>query len=201
MLHKYTISLTCALLISQITYSQQMVMGPNIGQSPVLWLNFLAPEGIKTTIYPGNNRQFALPEKQMVGMRPGYVYRFKMNHIPGNPEAELYPTLEVRGSLQMPKVANPLNFPAPIKINKLEIESALKGNLITKVVYLEDSEKAESITTTIENPIESYVPADSNLVQDARNRGRVMVIFRMGGKTIRTRITSKLDSRNRTTRG
>ena len=143
MLHKYTISLTCALLISQITYSQQMVMGPNIGQSPVLWLNFIAPEGIKTTIYPGNNRQFTLPEKQMVGMRPGYVYRFKMNHIPGNPEAELYPTLEVRGSLQMPKVANPLNFPAPIKINKLEIESALKGNLITKVVYLEDSEKAE----------------------------------------------------------
>ena len=71
MLHKYIISLTCALLISQITYSQQMVMGPNIGQSPVLWLNFLAPEGIKTTIYPGNNRQFTLPEKQMVGMRPG----------------------------------------------------------------------------------------------------------------------------------
>lgn len=161
-----------------------MVMGPNIGQSPVLWLNFIAPEGVKTTIYPGNNRQISLPEKQMVGMRPGYVYRVKMNHIPGNPEAELYPTLEVRGSLQMPKVANPLNFPAPIRIHKLEIESALKGNLITKVIYLEDSEKAEAVTTTIENPIESYVPADSNLVQDARNRGRLMVIFRMGGKTI-----------------
>ncbi len=184
MLQKYTISLICGLLISPFTYSQQMVMGPNIGQSPVLWLHFIAPEGIKTTIYPGNNRQVTLSEKQMVGMRPGYVYRVKMNHIPENLEAELYPTLEVRGSLQMPKVANPMNFPAPIRIHKLEIESALKGNLITKVIYLEDSEKAESVTTTIENPIESYVPADSNLVQDARNRGRVMVIFRMGGKTI-----------------
>lgn len=184
MLQKLNITLICALLTSSFAYPQQMVMGPNIGQSPLLWVNFIAPEGIKTTIYPGNNRHVTLNGKQMAGLRPGYVYRVKLDHIPGNPESALYPTLEVRGSLHMPKVANPLNFPAPIKINRLEIESALKGNLITKIVYLEDSEKAESTTTTIENPIESYVPTDANIFKDASERGRVMVIIRMGGRII-----------------
>ncbi len=189
MLQKHKISLIIALLVECILFTplalcQPMVMGPNLGQSPVLWLNFIAPEGVKTTIYPGYDRRLTLPEKQVAGFRPGYVYRFKLSNLPDNPNAEIYPTLEVRGSLHMPKVANPLNFPAPIRIHRLEIESALKGNLVTKVIYLENSEKAESVSTTIDNPIESYVPLDSNLVEEARDRGRIMVILRIGGKSI-----------------
>src|SRR2546430_6008591 len=44
-------------------------------------------------------RDFHVPVT--VGLRPGYFYRLKVSGLPQHPEREFYPTLEVRGTLQL----------------------------------------------------------------------------------------------------
>src|SRR5205807_10225240 len=71
------------------------------GPSPLLYVRF-ADAGSKVTFYSGagQGREFTAPVS--VGLRPGYIYRVKIANLPGHPRVALYPTLEVRGTLQLP---------------------------------------------------------------------------------------------------
>lgn len=166
------------------TFAQTMVPGRNIGQSPVLWTRFHFPDPCKITVYPDPYRKVAIGKVEQIGLRPGYVYRIKIENLPEAPGQELYPTLEVRGSLNMPRVADPAKFPAIVRVHQHEIESALRGGMITKIIYLEDSGKAEPTQSNLENPIETQVPQTMDLYEEARRKGRPMLVFRMGGKSV-----------------
>ena len=172
------------LLQSTAAIAQTMVPGRNIGQSPLLWTRFQLPGDCKVTVFPDPYRKVGLEKKDQIGLRPGYIYRIKLENLPELPGQELFPTLEVRGSLSMPKVADPAKFPAIVRVHHHELESAIRGNMITKVIYLEDSAKAEPVQSDLENPIETPIPQKLNLIEEARNKGRLMVIFRMGGKNV-----------------
>ncbi|MSR31457.1 MAG: DUF11 domain-containing protein [Gemmataceae bacterium] len=155
---------------------------PNQGASPLLWLRFQFPDGMKTMVYPNQQMGILLGEAPVAAFRPGYLYRIKLTNL--STHQELFPTLEIRGSLKMPKVADPAKFHAPIAFSQMEIDSALQGNLLTKVIYLEDPEKAEPVATTTELPIESRVPQGDDILAEARKSGRIMVILRVGGRSV-----------------
>src|SRR5689334_13279528 len=71
--------------------------------APVLYVRIAAPAGLRVTFYPGGNQAREFPAPVTVGMRPGYVYRVKVTGFRDFPGLALYPTLEVRGTLQGPK--------------------------------------------------------------------------------------------------
>jgi uncharacterized repeat protein (TIGR01451 family) len=126
-------------------------------------------------------RDYAAPV--VVGMRPGYLYRLKLTGLPGRPGLTLYPTLEVRGSLTLPPRVNANSYPAPVVITETDVERVLAGGLVTKVVLLEHPERAVPA-----NPrgdlVETEVLPDRDPLAEARERGRPMLVLRLGEREV-----------------
>src|SRR5437588_11421805 len=117
------------------------------GPSPLLYVRFVVPAGAEVTVFQGmaNGRQFTGPV--VAGFRPGYIYRVKIANLPDHPQDALYPTLEVRGTLQLPPNLRAANYPAPIVLSPEDVDRALAGALVTKVIYLEHPEQAFAVAT------------------------------------------------------
>ena len=75
------------------------------------------------------------------GMLIGSVYRVKVTNIAGHEGLEVYPTIEVIDRLY-PPIGQETRFPIPIDITQEELELALSGRFVTRVIYLEDPEHA-----------------------------------------------------------
>ena len=107
----------------------------------------------------------------VVGLRPGYRYRVMIREIPGMPEVALYPTIEVRGSLHLQPRFSAAAFPATVDLNDLDIESALQGSMVTKVIYLEHPARAQPQATRPGEILETMVPRNADLLGEASTRG------------------------------
>ncbi len=157
---------------------------PGRGPSPLLFVRFVGPPGLQATFYQGQPRGRSFDAPAVVGMRPGYFYRIQLSHLPRHPGVSIYPTLEVRGSLNLPPRLNAAAYPAPVVLTDADIESVLAGNLISKVVYLENPDRAMPTTTPLDMPIEGDLPPGHDLLAEARDRGRPMLIVRLGGRLL-----------------
>src|SRR5690349_17266945 len=106
---------------------------PGRGPSPLLFVRFSGPAGMRATFYQGRpgGRTFDAPA--VVGLRPGYVYRVRLSDLPGLPGVSLYPTVEVRGCLSLGPKASSASYPAPVVLTAEDIQAALSGALVTKV--------------------------------------------------------------------
>src|SRR5205807_2085944 len=100
------------------------------------------------------------------------------------PGAELYPTLEVRGTLQLPVNVRAANYPAPIVFSQDDIERALAGTLLTKVIYLEHPDRAFATATEADQPLQIDVRSNIDPIAEARERGRPFLIVRFGGRKV-----------------
>src|SRR5947208_13140071 len=115
---------------------------PGRGPAPLLFVRFNGGPGGRVTFYRGDQggpRQFEFPVT--VGLRPGYVYRVKVEGLPGQAEP-LYPTLEVRGSLFLTPQVRPDDYPAPFVVTETDVARVFEGTFITKAVYLEHPDRA-----------------------------------------------------------
>jgi uncharacterized repeat protein (TIGR01451 family) len=137
------------------------------------------------TFYQGKAppRKFAAPV--IVGLRPGYPYRVKLTDIPEHPGLALYPTLEVYGTLLLPpKLRGPL-YPAPFPLAEIDVERVAASSMLTKVIYLEDPEKAPPTATRPDEPsLETDLLPGSDPWVEARALGRPLVLVRLGGRQI-----------------
>lgn len=156
--------------------------GP-IGPAPVLYARVIGPAGSRAIFYEGPRpRSFETPVT--VGLRPGYVYRFKLSDLENHPKETLFPTLEVVGSLMLPPPLLVANFPVPLLFTPEDIERALAGAFITKVIYLENPEKAVPLQTRPDEPLVSEVKNERELLAEARDKGRPLVIVRLGERQV-----------------
>ena len=125
----------------------------------------------------------ARASQMTVGMAIGFVYRFKLSNFP-QPDAggkALYPSIEVIGKLN-PPVRLEKDFPVQVVVTREDIDLALSGRMVTRVIYLEDprgtlpylhSEKAQPSVN---------VRAGQDPLQAAEQLGRPMAILRMGSR-------------------
>src|SRR5262249_15819918 len=109
-------------------------------------------------------------------------YRMQLSGLGDRHTASLYPTVEVRGSLCLSPNLNVASFPAPVELTQADIDSALAGNLISKVVFLENPDLAHPIATLPAQALESERPPSWDLVREARGRGRVMLVIHLGAR-------------------
>ena len=103
-----------------------------------------------------------------------------MTDIPFNPDRALYPTLELVGRLN-PPAGREWDFPIEIDLPQADLELALQGNLVTRVVFLENSENArptDADRSTADLTVE--VPNNYDPVAVAESKGRVLAILRVG---------------------
>lgn len=166
-----------------VSASAQMIppqFRPAPPAAPILHVRVLGPKGTDAIFYPNSTRQqgYALPVS--VGLRPGYTYRFKLAGISGDPKDAIYPTLEVIGTLHMPCWIGSDKHPVPVAFRPDEIERALKGSFFTKVYLIEHPDRAVPISTRIDDPLETIVEPQTDLLAEARAQGRPLLIVRFG---------------------
>ncbi|SIN76141.1 conserved repeat domain-containing protein [Singulisphaera sp. GP187] len=169
-----------------------VVLEPGVGV-PVLPPNiqvvrFRVPEGAHVEVLgpapePINFTAATGPVEGVVGLKVGVGYRLRLWDLPGRPDAELFPVIEVVGHLHRPAGMDPVKFPIQVHFSEDDFLDAVDhGRLVTQVVYLEDPEQALPISLPKgEIPIVTLTPSEDPLRVGAA-LGRVMAIMRIGGR-------------------
>lgn len=151
--------------------------------APLLCVRFVAPQSMKVVFHTGKHQTRSFSAPVTAGLRPGYIYRVQLSGFPGHPGLVLYPSLEVRGSLQLPKAARPFDYPVPLAFSADDVERTLRGELVTKAIVVEHPDQALPAPSTPEQPLELDVgPRDA--VAEARLHGRLVLIVRLGGREV-----------------
>jgi uncharacterized repeat protein (TIGR01451 family) len=141
---------------------------------------FIVPKDARVTAFPGAPFSRIYDAAAIVGLRPGFVYRFELSNLPYAPGKALYPEVEIRGTLVPQPGLKYMDYPLPIVLSQADIEKVLKGVLLTKVIYLEDPEKALPTQVDRNTPVEISDPSDNEAVKAALTSGRLMAIVRIG---------------------
>ena len=130
----------------------------------------------------GNPRQASVEQtgSTLAGLLVGPVYRFKLSEMPAYPGIELYPTVELIDRLHPPP-GQEARFPVPIAFTDEEIQAAIEGRMVMKVVYLEQPDRASPFAATEALPTEN-LQVLQNPLEEADIRGRPVAIVRMGGR-------------------
>lgn len=142
---------------------------------------FSGPEGTRFSMPQFGSYDEGDPEL-MAGLMVGAVYRFRVTEIPDAIGAELYPTVELIGRLYPPPGLETL-YPIPINLSQSDLDEALNGNLVTRVIYLEDPQTAIPMAEkrTESRPID--IPLDQDALATADSLGRPIAIVRVGSKS------------------
>ena len=111
----------------------------------------------------------------------GHTYRLQLSQLEDYPGVELYPTIELVDVLH-PPAGQEDQFPIPVTITEEEIDQAMSGQLVTKVIYLEPAAEANPLLLDRKNPTIT-VPPQENVIKQADLRGRPMLILRLGSRT------------------
>lgn len=160
--------------------SQQLARG---GPLPGYFqpVEIVAPSG--ALISTAGEADFDEPQNGPIelGMLIGAVYRLRVTNIPNQEALEVYPTIEVIDRLY-PPVGMEGRFPITIQLAQQDLEMALAGKFVTRVVYLEDPESAMPLA---ESPLDQpffEIPKGEDPLEVADRLGRPMAIVRLGGR-------------------
>ncbi|MEO8495315.1 MAG: hypothetical protein ABI614_09605 [Planctomycetota bacterium] len=141
----------------------------------------IVPKGARVSVNVGG--QFDEPHASSVltGMQIGPVYQLKISNIQYFEGYEIFPTIEVINRLYPPE-GKAGRFPIPIQFTQEELEMALSGRYVTRVVYLEDHESALPVQDdpSRQRYFEAGPGEDPLYVAD--KLGRPMLIMRMGSR-------------------
>lgn len=171
--------------ISDGSVTGDLALGYRMRTTEHSWLQpvrFLLPD--KTKIAVASDEGFLTNERTpgLFAFRPGEVYRLKITDVPYDPAAELFPTLEVLNRL-WPPAGKELEFPVEVVLTQEDLELAARGNLVTRVVYLERSLDALPVDSSLpEGRLLIDVPLGLSPVSVAETRGKVMAIIRLGSR-------------------
>ena len=145
-------------------------------------MELIVPEKSRVAYF--DQERFGKPQKGRVkvGLKIGEVYRFKITMIEGFEGLELFPSIELVDRIY-PSTENFLKFPIPIQLTQKDLDSALNGQLITKVVYVEDPRKALPAKEIKGSQRILLVGVGEDPMVEAERLGRPVAILRLGSRT------------------
>jgi uncharacterized repeat protein (TIGR01451 family) len=120
-------------------------------------------------------------ERVNAALMVGGIYAYRVTNIPDHPGAELFPTVEVVHRLY-PPTGLAARFPVTVDLNADDLQAALDGNFVVKVVYLEAPEASRTQTHDGLNQPTFELAPGSDLLSTADLMGRPMVIVRIGSR-------------------
>lgn len=141
-------------------------------------IKFSGPKGVKFDL-PQNGALGQGEPNLMAGLMVGAVYRFRITNIPDALGAELYPTVEmIDRTYPPPGLAT--SFPIPINLSESDLREALLGNLVTRVIYLEDPQTAVPMAEESTSPRAIDIRENEDALAVADQYGRPVAIVRIG---------------------
>ena len=139
-----------------------------------------APQGAAISL-PGEG-YFEPPQAGpvMAGLLIGQVYRVKITNIPRHEGVEVFPSIELVNRLYPPE-GKSLRFPIPIELTEEELDYAVNGKFVTRVIYLEDPNAAlPMVQQDFQRVFDVADHQDPLRVADGF--GRPMAILRIGSR-------------------
>lgn len=110
----------------------------------------------------------------------GQSYRLKLSQMPEFPGVELYPSIELLDRLH-PPAGHADKFSMPVTFTIDELDAAISGRMVTKVVYLEQPQLAMPYELSGDVAVRTVQPR-ANLIEEADKSGRPLAIIRLGGR-------------------
>ena len=119
-------------------------------------------------------------ETAQVRLAVSQSYRLRLSEMPEFPGIELFPSIELIDRLHPPPGQSDA-FPLPVAFSYDELEAAVAGQMVTKVVYLEQPQLALPFELTSDTAVRT-VNARLNLIAEADKAGRPLALVRLGGR-------------------
>ena len=159
--------------------SLQSVVERNRPFQPIQWK---LPEGVKVAVAQSGSFRETPDGSNEFALQLGSVYRFKIFGVATYPGQALYPTLEIIGKLNPPE-GREWDFPVEIEVPMRDLALALRGNFVTRVVFVENSVNAANVDAADTNENLTFdVPQSVDPVVAAGVRGRALAILRIGSR-------------------
>ncbi|GAB5444459.1 MAG: hypothetical protein Fues2KO_48080 [Fuerstiella sp.] len=141
-----------------------------------------APAGATVSVYSGSARPLVMaPAPTLAAVNVGHVYRLRVTGMTDFPDTEVYPTVELLDRLH-PPTGREFDFPIPVIITDEDIRTVRDGQLITRVIYLEQPQFAQ-VNDPLRRVVPQQLPPSENTLREADRLGRPMAILRIGGRT------------------
>ncbi len=170
------------------------------GTSPVnsrSSVKFVDPAGMKIT-WVGSRGWSSTPLQTpgSFNFGQGGIYRLKLTNIPNRPGLQLYPSMEV-----LPVSGKTAEFLAhnsvPVSFSEDDFEQVAAGNMLVKVVYLPDPQYQDLSSIAGPNEIvSSRLEPGVDPIQEARRRGSILLILRMGNIDLQLPNSPAMDAPN-----
>lgn len=163
----------------EVAWRKTMARASSVGYfQPV---DLVAPKGAAIEVFSQGAFQTANRDTHIPAMMVGHIYRLKLTGIPRHPGVELYPSVEILGRLFPP--ADQVNrFRLPIHFPPEDLEAAMEGHLVTRVIYLENPRAAIAEQRSIDDQQVFDVRIGEDPIRAAERFGRPMVIVRIGSR-------------------
>ena len=139
------------------------------------------PEGTKIAFAVDGKFVSRQNVPHVVGLLLAADYRLRITDIPFHPGMEVFPTVKIIGRTFPPQGLE-LEFPIRIDLTLEDLELALDGKFVTRVIYLENPQNALPIPVTPETPLFIDVSGGADPLDVAAMRGRPVAIVRIGGR-------------------
>ncbi len=159
--------------------------GPGYPGSPIQGyyqpVKIRGPEGTKIAL--ATDLQFVQRQAtpHAVGLLVGGDYRMRLTNIPFHPGKEVFPTVKVIARTFPPQGLE-LDYPILIDITQEDIELAMNGQFVTRVIYLENPGTAIPVRGDIGTQPSSDVVATADPMDVAVTMGQPVAIVRLGGR-------------------
>jgi RNA polymerase sigma factor (sigma-70 family) len=142
------------------------------------------PPGMRVSVWAPTARGGKVAPVEVPGrvnLEQGKRFRLKLTDIPGRPGVERFPTVEIPGG---DAAAEPFltNSAIPVEFTDRDFDQVSEGKMITKVVYLGGGAGRSKSAGSQGVPITraSYEYSDRDVLEEARQRGTVLAVVRMG---------------------
>lgn len=141
-----------------------------------------APKGALVSLAESGAFSAPVPAPVKVGLLIAPVYRLRVTGIPLNEGREVYPTVEIIDRLYAPSDLVH-KFPIQIDLTREDMEEALAGKFVTRVIYLEDPSRALPYPQRADGQ-QNWFDAGpgTNPLKIADTMGRPVAVLRMGGR-------------------
>ena len=141
----------------------------------------VVPDGVNVQVW--NQGSFGQTGAQdlLVGLQIGPVYRLKVTTSIRGVSQDIYPSIELVDRLYPPDGLR-LKHPVKIVIDPADVENALSGKLVNKVIYLENPKTALPYRQAADDQPFFDVPYSADAYEVAESMGRPMAILRIGSR-------------------
>jgi hypothetical protein len=139
------------------------------------------PKGMRVNMADAGQFAQDLPSQARIAVMIGSVYRMRLTGIPNEPDMELFPTLEVIDRTH-PPAEREHRFPVPIEIDEDDLADAARGEMVMRVIYLEDNQVAEPVDTAGKPQRVLDLQPHQDALRMADQLGRPVAILRIGSR-------------------